>query len=125
MRKIKLFTTLCLAFLLSLSFIKSKAYDSIDSTGQTEWNIISEEEQSQYGVYYSHQIGKPKTNGANGTEKNVPWIITSWSFKPAINTTDNDFPIYVDFKITLDFKLKLDFNSHIHYPAISNPKQSL
>ena len=42
MRKIKLFTTLCLVFLLSLSFIKSKAYDSIDSTGQTEWNIISE-----------------------------------------------------------------------------------
>ena len=71
MKKIKLFLSVCLVLLLSMSFIKSKAYDSIDSTGQTEWNIISEEEQSQYGVYYSHQIGKPKTNGVNGTEKNV------------------------------------------------------
>lgn len=39
---------------------------------------------------------------ANNETLNVPWIITSWSFKPAINTTDNDFPIYVDFKITLE-----------------------
>lgn len=44
---------------------------------------------------------------SNGTEKNVPWIITSWSFKPAINTTDNDFPIYVDFKITLETQYAL------------------
>ena len=37
----------------------------------------------------------------------MPWIITSWSFKPAINTTDNDFPIYVDFKITLETQYAL------------------
>ena len=96
MKKIKLFTTLCLVFLLSLSFIKSKAYDSIDSTGQTQWNIISEEEQNQYGVYYSHQIGKPKTNGANGTEKNVNFFnmkadgvnskLVTW-MKPNTNAT--------------------------------------
>ena len=96
MRKIKLFTSLCLIALLSLSFIRTKAYDSIDSTGQTEWNIISEEEQNQYGVYYSHQIGKPKTNGANGTEKNVNFFnmkadgvnskLVTW-MKPNTNAT--------------------------------------
>lgn len=44
---------------------------------------------------------------ANNTKQNVPWIITSWSFKPAINTTDNDFPIYIDFKITLETQYAL------------------
>lgn len=44
---------------------------------------------------------------SNNTTQNVPWIITSWSFKPAINTTDNDFPIYVDFKITIETQYAL------------------
>ena len=74
MRKIKLFTTLCLVALLSLSFIKAKAYDSIDSTGKAEWYITSEEEQYQNGVYYSHMIGKSKIEGATGTEKNVNYF---------------------------------------------------
>lgn len=33
---------------------------------------------------------------------NVPWIITSWSFKPAINVTNDNYPIYLDFKITIE-----------------------
>ena len=46
--------------------------------------------------------------GLSDSRKNkVPWIITSWSFKPAINTIDNDFPIYVDFKITLETQYAL------------------
>lgn len=35
-------------------------------------------------------------------KKLIPWLITSWSFKPAVNTTDNNFPIYVDFKVTIE-----------------------
>lgn len=50
---------------------------------------------------------------SNGFDDNLPWIITSWSFKPAVNTTveldpsvynreKQEFPIYMDFKITLE-----------------------
>lgn len=35
-------------------------------------------------------------------EELVPWIITSWSFKPAVNTTSKNYPIYLDFKITVE-----------------------
>lgn len=31
----------------------------------------------------------------------TPWLIKSWSFKPAINVTDNNNPIYVDFNLGL------------------------
>lgn len=39
----------------------------------------------------------------NGFIKNsaTPWLIKSWSFKPAINVTDNNNPIYVDFNLGL------------------------
>jgi hypothetical protein len=36
----------------------------------------------------------------NASEK-IKWILKSWSFKPAINVTDNNKPIYVDFNISL------------------------
>ena len=42
---------------------------------------------------------------SSNSSNKVPWIITNWSFKPAINTTyiDNNYhPIYVEFKITLE-----------------------
>lgn len=31
----------------------------------------------------------------------IKWILKSWSFKPAINVTDNNNPIYIDFNISL------------------------
>ena len=74
MRKIKLITSLFLLMLLPLTFIRTKAYDSIDSTGAAEWYITDEEEQYQNGVYYSHMTGKSKINGVNGTEKNVNYF---------------------------------------------------
>ena len=50
------------------------------------------------------EVDIPNFISINSSNK-VPWIITNWSFKPAINTTyidNNYYPIYVEFKITLE-----------------------
>ena len=99
-KAIKLFSVFSLALLLSLTFVKVKAYDSIDSTGTTEWYITEEEETSQYGVYYSHMIGKPKSKGANGTEKNVNFI-HQFRFEDC----RNKLPLPFDFAIINDILL--------------------
>ena len=42
--------------------------------------------------------------GINGLIKpsdTVKWLLKSWSFKPSLNTTYNNNPIYVDFNISL------------------------
>lgn len=41
----------------------------------------------------------------------IPWIITSWSFKPAINITSKNYPIYLDFKITVESQYALTAGS--------------
>ena len=80
MNKIKklLLFTLAFAFVATvisrISSFSVKAYDSIDSTGKTTWTVSEETIQNKYGVYYSHAIGKPSTNGGNGTEKNVNYF---------------------------------------------------
>ena len=72
MKKIKkLFLVFALVFVSTFAFLRAnvyhvKAYDSIDSTGATTWNIKSEEVKNKYGVNYSYVIGKPTTQGATG-----------------------------------------------------------
>ena len=84
MKKIKkLFLAFALVFVSTFAFLRAsvyhvKAYDSIDSTGATTWNIKSEEVKNKYGVNYSYVIGKPTTQGATGTEK----IVNYFSMKP-------------------------------------------
>ena len=84
MKKIKkLFLVFALVFVSTFAFLRAnvyhvKAYDSIDSTGATTWNIKSEEVKNKYGVNYSYVIGKPTTQGATGTEK----IVNYFSMKP-------------------------------------------
>ena len=42
--------------------------------------------------------------GINGLIKesdSVKWLLKSWSFKPSLNTTYNNNPIYVDFNVSL------------------------
>lgn len=43
----------------------------------------------------------PGLNSNNEQIEAIPWIITNWSFKPAVNTTDKNYPIFIDFKITM------------------------
>ena len=50
------------------------AYDSIDSTGVTQWNIANEQIVDKYGLHYSHMTGTPTTNGIKGSEKNVNYF---------------------------------------------------
>lgn len=47
----------------------------------------------------------------NAGDKLIPWIITSWSFKPAVNTTSKNYPIYLDFKITVESQYALTAGS--------------
>ncbi|MBS7258302.1 MAG: hypothetical protein KIG63_07625 [Methanobrevibacter sp.] len=48
---------------------------------------------------------------SNGGTLIIPWIITSWSFKPAINITSKNYPIYLDFKITVESQYALTAGS--------------
>ena len=43
----------------------------------------------------------------------VRWLIKSWSFKPSMNVTENNEPIYVDFNISLQTQYILSSNDMI------------
>ena len=40
-------------------------------------------------------------NGLIKPSSTVKWLLKSWSFKPSLNTTYNNNPIYVDFNVSL------------------------
>ena len=40
-------------------------------------------------------------NGLIKPSSKVKWLLKSWSFKPSLNTTYNNNPIYVDFNVSL------------------------
>lgn len=40
-------------------------------------------------------------NGLIKPSSRVKWLLKSWSFKPSLNTTYNNNPIYVDFNVSL------------------------
>lgn len=40
-------------------------------------------------------------NGLIKSSPKVKWLLKSWSFKPSLNTTYNNNPIYVDFNVSL------------------------
>ena len=40
-------------------------------------------------------------NGLIKESSRVKWLLKSWSFKPSLNTTYNNNPIYVDFNVSL------------------------
>ena len=40
-------------------------------------------------------------NGLINPSDTVKWLLKSWSFKPSLNTTYNNNPIYVDFNVSL------------------------
>lgn len=51
--------------------------------------------------------------GINGLIKpsdTVKWLLKSWSFKPSLNTTYNNNPIYVDFNVSLQTQYILTDN---------------
>ena len=51
--------------------------------------------------------------GINGLIKQsdtVKWLLKSWSFKPSLNTTYNNNPIYVDFNVSLQTQYILTDN---------------
>ena len=49
-------------------------------------------------------------NGLIKPSSTVKWLLKSWSFKPSLNTTYNNNPIYVDFNVSLQTQYILTDN---------------
>ena len=49
-------------------------------------------------------------NGLIKPASTVKWLLKSWSFKPSLNTTYNNNPIYVDFNVSLQTQYILTDN---------------
>ena len=90
--------------------------DALEENNRNETNTATEnlKEKKDELLKFIENLGNMEDNntggcpliqlGINGLIKpssTVKWLLKSWSFKPSLNTTYNNNPIYVDFNVSL------------------------
>ena len=90
--------------------------DALEENNRNETNTATEnlKEKKDELLKFIENLGNMEDNNTGGCplikldinglikeSSRVKWLLKSWSFKPSLNTTYNNNPIYVDFNVSL------------------------